>query len=86
MTTTSTTTVWLSKSRIMADAQYQIGVQPRTHRPTDDPTARQIHHHGQIQSAFSGAQIRDVADPGAIDGPAVELTRENVGRDRLPMI
>jgi len=46
--------------------QDELGIDVFIHGPTDDPAAEEVHDGGQIEPAFLGTDVGDVADPDLI--------------------
>jgi hypothetical protein len=61
----------------------QLGLETMAHRPTDNPSAGQVHDSGQIEPAFRGGDIRDVGDSRLIHRPAIKASRQHVRSHRL---
>lgn len=61
--------------RVVPTISLAIGV---TDRPVHSAPACQVHHHGQIQPALVGGDLRDVAHPRAIGSPAIEPSIQNI--------
>lgn len=65
---------------------HQRARHPFADGPTDDATAEQIQHHGQIQPAFACRHVGDVADPLDVWSLGAERAIQHVRCNRQAVI
>ncbi len=64
---------------------YQLGTQVMREGPSDDSPTVQIHDHGQIQPAFLGCDVGDIAHPNLIAPGGFRQLGKPVRSDRFIM-
>jgi len=68
-------------------ADDQVGRRPITHRPADDHPGEGIDHDGQVEPAFIGGVLRQIADPQIIWNGRFKSPPDKIGTNgarRIP--
>ena len=60
---------------------HQVPRQRVLHRPADDPTGKQVNHHGKVQKALVSTNISDVRYPSLVRRGGREIPLQPVVRD-----
>jgi len=66
--------------------QDELGVDRLVHRPADDPAAVGVHNPGQVEPAFLGGDVGDVAEPDLIESARSGPFGQAIGSDRLVVV
>ena len=63
-----------------------MGVNVLLHGPADDPTAIEVHDASQVETAFVGMDVGDVADPDLVGGTGGGQLGQAIGSNGLVVI
>ena len=66
--------------------QDELGVNVLVHGPTDKATAVEVHNAGQIEPAFVGANVGNVADPDLVGSSGGGQLGQAIRSNRLVMV
>ena len=64
----------------------QLGVNVLLHGPADDPTAIEVHNASQVEPAFVGMDVGDVADPDLVEGSGRGQLGQAIGSNGLVVV
>jgi hypothetical protein len=64
----------------------QVGVVVAAHRVAQQVPGGQVQHAGQVQPAFVGGDVGDLAAPGHLDLVRVEQAAQQIGGGRRSMV
>ena len=74
---------WVSvEQRHFQCLDAEVGVNRIFHTPSDDLTAEQIDHAGEVQESFMGMDVGDISGPLLVDGGGEKVSVEAVFKDR----
>src|SRR6188474_1038813 len=71
--------------RTSESLEGEVSIVDRTHAPSDNTTREQVQYDREVEPAFVGGDVRDVARPDEVGGRWVEFSVEYVGRNRERM-
>ena len=71
--------------RTFESLEGEVSIVGRAHALSDNATREQVQYDREVEPAFVGGDVRDVARPDEVGGRWVEFSIEYVGRNRERM-